>query len=69
MTKRLVDVDDDLLQAAQIAMGTTGLKDTVNEALSVAGAESVQRLDEIRRSFAAAASVPFTEADREDAWR
>jgi Arc/MetJ family transcription regulator len=69
MTKRLVDVDDDLLQAAQIAMGTTGLKDTVNAALSLAGADSAQRLDEIRRLFAAAASVPLSEADRADAWR
>ncbi len=69
MTKRLVDIDDDRLESAQIALGTTGLKDTVNEALSLAGADAEQRLDEIRSSFAAAASVPLSEADREDAWR
>ena len=69
MTKRLVDVDDDLLRSAQVALGTTGLKDTVNEALSVAGADSLERLDQIRKSFADAASVPFTDADRDDAWR
>lgn len=68
MTKRLVDVDDELLREAQIALGTTGLKDTVNAALSAAGADSTARLDQIRRSFAAASAVPLTDADREDAW-
>jgi Arc/MetJ family transcription regulator len=33
MTKRLVDVDDDLLEQARQILGTTTLKDTVNESL------------------------------------
>ena len=33
MTKRLVDVDDDLLEKARQILGTTTLKDTVNESL------------------------------------
>jgi Arc/MetJ family transcription regulator len=33
MTKRLVDVDDDLLEQARQVLGTTTLKDTVNESL------------------------------------
>jgi Arc/MetJ family transcription regulator len=33
MTKRLVDIDDELLEEARRALGTTTLKDTVNEAL------------------------------------
>lgn len=33
LTKRLVDVDDDLLEQARRILGTTTLKDTVNESL------------------------------------
>jgi Arc/MetJ family transcription regulator len=33
MTKRLVDIDDAILEEARGALGTTTLKDTVNEAL------------------------------------
>ena len=33
MTKTLLDVDDDLLAEATVALGTTTKKDTINEAL------------------------------------
>jgi Arc/MetJ family transcription regulator len=33
MTKRLVDIDDEILAEARRALGTTTLKDTVNQAL------------------------------------
>jgi Arc/MetJ family transcription regulator len=33
MTKRLIDLDDDLLAAAQRELHTTGVSDTVREAL------------------------------------
>ena len=33
MTKTLIDIDDDLLEAAREALGTTTKKDTVNTAL------------------------------------
>ena len=33
MTKRLVDIDDDLLEQARLQLGTTTMKDTVNSAL------------------------------------
>ena len=33
MTKRLVDVDDELLEEARRILGTRTLKDTVNESL------------------------------------
>jgi Arc/MetJ family transcription regulator len=33
MTKRLVDIDDEILEEARRALGTTTLKDTVNESL------------------------------------
>jgi len=69
MTKRLVDIDDDALEAAQVALGTAGLKDTVNAALSAVAADTDARLAEIRNAFAAAAGVPFTDADRAEAWQ
>lgn len=34
MSKRLVDIDDGMLRAAQGALGTRTIKETVNEALS-----------------------------------
>jgi Arc/MetJ family transcription regulator len=52
MTKRLVEIDDEVLEAARQALGTTTLKDTVNAAL----AETVKAVsrreitkDDIRR--------------------
>ncbi|HET9140982.1 type II toxin-antitoxin system VapB family antitoxin [Actinophytocola sp.] len=33
MTKRLIDVDDDLIEVARTYLGTKTLKDTVNAAL------------------------------------
>jgi Arc/MetJ family transcription regulator len=33
MTKRLVDIDDEVLEEARRALGTTTLKETVNESL------------------------------------
>lgn len=36
MAKTLLDVDDDLLQEATVALGTSTKKDTVNEALRLA---------------------------------
>lgn len=33
MTKRLVDIDDEVLERARVILGTTTLKDTVNAAL------------------------------------
>ncbi len=41
MTKRLVDIDDAVLERAREVLGTVTLKDTVNTAL----AESVQARD------------------------
>lgn len=36
MTKRLVDIDDEVLDEARRALGTTTLKDTVNQSLRTA---------------------------------
>lgn len=64
MTKRLIDVDDEALDGARSRLGTTTIKDTVNEALRRAAAERATALD-------AALDVLAT-ADLEDrsaAWR
>jgi Arc/MetJ family transcription regulator len=71
VTKRLIDVDDDILEAARHVLGTDTIKDTVNSALraSVQAAEWRQRVD-------VAALKRFAEASRDlldddvmtDAW-
>ena len=42
MTKRLIDLDDDLLAAAQRELNTTGVSDTVRSALQQAAARSAR---------------------------
>ena len=43
MTKRLVDIDDEILNEARRALGTTTLQDTVNESLRAAVQASKRR--------------------------
>jgi Arc/MetJ family transcription regulator len=43
MTKRLVDIDDEILDQARRALGTTTLKDTVNESLRATVQASMHR--------------------------
>jgi Arc/MetJ family transcription regulator len=64
MTKRLIDVDDEALDAARAHFGTRTIKDTVNEALRRA---AHQRDVELGRSLAVLAEAVL--ADRSDAWR
>ncbi len=42
MTKRLIDIDDDLLAAAQRELETTGIADTVRSALRFAATRSAR---------------------------
>ncbi len=44
VTKRLVDIDDELLAEARTILGTNTMKDTVNQALA-----EIQRSELIRR--------------------
>lgn len=64
MTKHLVDIDDDTLGAARAELGTTTLKDTVNEALRLVASSRDER---VSRALDALASVDLD--DRDDAWR
>lgn len=64
MSKHLIDLDEDALRAARAELGTTTIKDTVNEAL--------RRATEQRRPQVGAALDILGAADlsdRADAWR
>lgn len=43
MSKRLVDIDDEVLAQARLALGTDTIKDTVNTALHDAARAAVRR--------------------------
>lgn len=64
VTKRLIDVDDDALDAARAHLGTRTIKDTVNEALRRAGRE---RDAQLKRALALLADADLD--DRAAAWR
>lgn len=64
MAKHLIDLDEDALGAARAELGTSTIKDTVNEAL--------RRATSHRRRKVAAALDVLADAeldDRTDAWR
>jgi Arc/MetJ family transcription regulator len=42
MTKRLIEIDDELLESARNELGTTGIADTVRSALQLAAARSAR---------------------------
>jgi Arc/MetJ family transcription regulator len=64
MAKHLVDLDDEMLSAARAELGTTTIKDTVNEALRRATAERAERVNDALDVLAHA-----NLDDRDDAWR
>jgi len=68
MTKRLIDVDDALVDRARRVLGTETLKDTVNAALASALAE---HRDHVRAALSYFAELSRQGAlqDRLDAWQ
>jgi Arc/MetJ family transcription regulator len=64
--KRLVDIDDDALEAAQQRLGTSTMKDTVNTALKLAAGVDREPSDV---SAALDTLAAFDFADRSQAWR
>lgn len=64
MTKRLIDVDDEALDAARAQLGTRTIKDTVNEALRRTAAARHARLDQALEVLSKADLD-----DRSTAWR
>lgn len=64
MAKHLIDLDEDKLGAARAELGTTTIKDTVNEALLRATSQRDRR---VAASLDVLAGVDLD--DRADAWR
>jgi len=64
MAKHLIDLDEDRFAAARAELGTTTMKDTVNEALGRVSAGRERRINEALDVLAAADLT-----DRDDAWR
>ena len=64
MAKHLIDLDEDSLGAARAELGTSTIKDTVNEALRRA---SSQRERRVAASLDVLAQADL--CDRVDAWR
>ncbi|MGL4178183.1 MAG: hypothetical protein ACRCSN_19180 [Dermatophilaceae bacterium] len=64
MGKHLVDIDEDALGAARAELGTSTIKDTVNEALARASSERRLRVVGALDALGAAELD-----DRADAWR
>jgi Arc/MetJ family transcription regulator len=72
MTKRLIDVEDEALDAARRVLGTGTIKDTVNTALraSVQAADRRERVDVAALERFADASRDLLDEDvMADAWR
>ncbi len=64
MTKRLIDVDDDKLEAVKALLGTATLKATVNTAL-----DEVLALDRRRQALLAGRGIDLSEVADADARR
>jgi Arc/MetJ family transcription regulator len=64
VTKHLVDIEDDTLAAARAELGTTTLKDTVNESLRRVASSRDER---VAHALDALAGADL--GDRDDAWR
>ena len=64
MSKHLVDIDDQVLDAARAQLRTVTIKETVNEALRRA---SGHRSNQVTRALDILAAAPL--AGREESWR
>jgi Arc/MetJ family transcription regulator len=66
--KHLVDIDEEALASARIALGTRTIKDTVNQALRCA-VQREGRPDHLGAALDRLAQVDMTDTDRRAAWR
>jgi len=64
VTKHLVDLNDELLASARAELGTSTIKDTVNEALRRSTEHRLERIIEALDTLASASIE-----DRSAAWR
>lgn len=68
VTKRLIEIDDELLESARRELGTTGIADTVRSALKFAATRSA-RLREIEWLASGGMAEMADPEVRKDAWR
>lgn len=69
MAKTLIDIDDDLLEAARAALGTSTKKDTVNSALRSV-LDMQHRIDAVEELAAwGQRHEPWAGDQRDRAWR
>jgi Arc/MetJ family transcription regulator len=68
MTKRLIEIDDELLESAKQELGTTGIADTVRTALQLAAARSA-RLQEVEWLRSGGMAELASKEARDRVWR
>jgi Arc/MetJ family transcription regulator len=68
MTKRLIDIDDDLLESARKELGTTGIADTVRSALHLAATRSA-RISQIEWLKSGGMAEMADKEARDEVWR
>lgn len=66
--KHLVDIDEDALEQARVALGTRTIKDTVNTAL-LRAAEIDDRPLRLGAALDRLAEIDLSDDDRRAAWR
>lgn len=68
VTKRLIDIDDDLLDGARQELGTTGIADTVRTALMLAANRSA-RVRQVQWLVSGGMAEMADKDARDDVWR
>jgi len=69
MAKTLVDIDDNLLEAAREVLGTSTKKDTVNAALREVLAAQERRRASVELIMWGQRNQPWDDSVRDRAWR
>jgi hypothetical protein len=68
VTKRLIDIEDELLETAKRELGTTGIADTVRSALQLAATHAA-RAREIDWLVSGGMAEMADRGARDDVWR
>jgi Arc/MetJ family transcription regulator len=68
VTKRLIDIEDELLDTARRELGTTGIADTVRSALQLAATRSA-RAREVDWLVSGGMAEMADRSARDDVWR
>jgi Arc/MetJ family transcription regulator len=68
VTKRLIDIEDELLETARRELGTTGIADTVRSALQLAATRAA-RAREVDWLVSGGMAEMADRSARDDVWR